>query len=129
MLNFCAVFGCSNRSNREKDKGCYRIPAIVSRSNPKKQALSVERLGSPVLEGKILPAGFFCRSQVAGHRSQVTGHIFTVQISLQNVQNSDVKYYQLSFWRVSALRDSKELIRLAGDAWTETGQYQNAASV
>ena len=34
---------CSNRSNREKYKGYYRIPAIVSRSNPKKQALSVER--------------------------------------------------------------------------------------
>ena len=32
-----------NRSNREKDKGYYRIPAIVSRSKPKKQALSVER--------------------------------------------------------------------------------------
>ena len=54
MLNFCAVFGCSNRSNREKDKGYYRFPAIVSRSRPKKEALSVERLGSPVLEGKIL---------------------------------------------------------------------------
>ena len=36
-------------------------------------------------------------------------HIFTVQISLQNVQNSDVKYYQLFFWRVSVVRDSKEL--------------------
>ena len=43
MVNFCAVLGCSNRSNREKDKGYYRIPAIVSRSKPKKQALSVER--------------------------------------------------------------------------------------
>ena len=52
--NFCAVLGCSNRSKREKDKGYYRIPAIVSRSKPKKQALSVERFGSPVLEGKIL---------------------------------------------------------------------------
>ena len=43
MVNFCAVLGCSNRFNREKDKGYYRIPAIVSRSKPKKQALSVER--------------------------------------------------------------------------------------
>ena len=43
MVNFCAVFGCSNRSNREKNKGYYCIPAIVSRSSPKKQALSVER--------------------------------------------------------------------------------------
>ena len=43
MVNFCAVLGFSNRSKREKDKGYYRIPAIVSRSKPKKQALSVER--------------------------------------------------------------------------------------
>ena len=43
MVNFCAVFGCSNRSNREKDKSYFRIPAIVTRSNAKKQALSIER--------------------------------------------------------------------------------------
>ena len=43
MVNFCAVLGCLNR-----------IPSIVLRSKPRKQALSVERLGSPVLEGKIL---------------------------------------------------------------------------
>ena len=43
MVNFCVVLGCSNRSNREKDKGYYRTPAIVWRSKPKKQALSVER--------------------------------------------------------------------------------------
>ena len=43
MVNFCAVLGFSNRSNREKDKGYYGIPAIKSRSNPKKQALSVKR--------------------------------------------------------------------------------------
>ena len=42
MVKFCAVFGCSNRLNREKGKGYYPIPAIVSRSNPKKQALSVD---------------------------------------------------------------------------------------
>ncbi|XP_015777816.1 PREDICTED: uncharacterized protein LOC107355746 [Acropora digitifera] len=43
MVNFCVVLGCSNRSNREKDNGYYRIPPILSRSKPKKQALSVER--------------------------------------------------------------------------------------
>ena len=45
MVNFCAVFSCSNRSrsNREKDKRSFRIPAIVTRSNAKKQALSIER--------------------------------------------------------------------------------------
>ena len=42
-MKFCAELGCSNRSNREKDKGYYHIPAIVSRSKPKNQALSVER--------------------------------------------------------------------------------------
>ena len=42
-MNFCAVLDCSNRSNPERDKGYCRIPAIVSRSKPKKQALSVER--------------------------------------------------------------------------------------
>ena len=41
-MNFCAVLGCSNRSNTEKDKGYYRIPAIVSRSKPKKEAFSVK---------------------------------------------------------------------------------------
>ena len=43
MVNFCAVFGCSNRSNRERDKGYLRIPAIVTRSNAENQALSFER--------------------------------------------------------------------------------------
>ena len=43
MVNFCAVLDCSNCSNTEKNKGYYRIPAIVLRSKPKKQALSVER--------------------------------------------------------------------------------------
>ena len=36
---------CSNRPNREKDKG-YRIPAILSRAYTKRQALSVERLAT-----------------------------------------------------------------------------------
>ena len=43
MVNFFTVLGLSNRSNTENYKGYYRIPAIVSRSKPKKQALSVER--------------------------------------------------------------------------------------
>ena len=43
MVNFWMVLGYSNRSNREKDKGYYRIPPILSRSKPKKQALRVER--------------------------------------------------------------------------------------
>ena len=43
MVNFCVVLGCSNRFNREKDKGYYRIPPILSRSKPKRQAFRVER--------------------------------------------------------------------------------------
>ena len=43
MVNFSAVLGFSNRSNREKDKEYYRIPATVSRSKPKNEALSIER--------------------------------------------------------------------------------------
>ena len=43
MVNFCAVFGCSNRSNREEDRSFYRLPAIITRPNNKKQELSRER--------------------------------------------------------------------------------------
>ena len=55
MVNFCAVLGCSNRSNREKDKGYYRIPQSCRDRSPKSKlwASNVERLGSPVLEGDI----------------------------------------------------------------------------
>ena len=65
MVNFCAVLGCSNRSNREKDTGYYRIPAIVSRSKPKKQALSVEHsVASPTRSSLLIRA-----SQVARRSS------------------------------------------------------------
>ena len=43
MVNFCAVYGCSNRSNREKDRSYFRLPAIITRPNDEKQALSKER--------------------------------------------------------------------------------------
>ena len=43
MVNFCAIYGCSNRSNREKDRSCFRLPAIITRPNDEKQALSKER--------------------------------------------------------------------------------------
>lgn len=59
MVNFCVVFGCSNRSNREGDKGYFRIPTIVTRSNAEKQSFkhrtsNIEQRGSPRSEGKIL---------------------------------------------------------------------------
>ena len=43
MVKFCAVYGCSNRSNREKDRSYFRLPAIITRPNDEKQALSMER--------------------------------------------------------------------------------------
>ena len=43
MVNFCAVFGCSNRSNREKNWSFYCLPAIITRLNDKKHELSRER--------------------------------------------------------------------------------------
>ena len=43
MVNFCAVFGCSNRSNREKNWSFYCLPAIITRPNDKKHELSRER--------------------------------------------------------------------------------------
>ena len=43
MVNFCVVYGCSNRSNREKDRIYFRLPAIITRPNEEKQALSKER--------------------------------------------------------------------------------------
>ena len=30
MPQFCVVFGCSNRSNREKGKGYYRVPKVIA---------------------------------------------------------------------------------------------------
>ena len=43
IVNFCAVFGCSNRSNREKDRSYYLLQALITRSNEKKQASSRKR--------------------------------------------------------------------------------------
>ena len=43
MVNFCAVYGCSNRSTREKDRSYFRLPAIITRPNDEKQALNKER--------------------------------------------------------------------------------------
>ncbi|XP_074624500.1 uncharacterized protein LOC141882444 isoform X2 [Acropora palmata] len=43
MVNFCAVYGCSNRSNRGKDRSYFRLPAIITRPNDEKQALSKAR--------------------------------------------------------------------------------------
>lgn len=40
MPMFCAVYGCSNRSNREKGKGFYRVPKVVVHKGEKCQKLT-----------------------------------------------------------------------------------------
>lgn len=43
MVNFCAVFGCSNRSNRNKEKSLYQIPTIVTKEALQSEDLSARR--------------------------------------------------------------------------------------
>ena len=43
MVNFCAVYGCSNRSNREKDKSFFRIPKVPVNCDDLTRNLSTER--------------------------------------------------------------------------------------
>ena len=43
MVKFCAVYDCSNRSNREKTKSYYRIPQIVTKQGKEALKLSTER--------------------------------------------------------------------------------------
>lgn len=43
MPMFCAVFNCSNRSNREKDKNYYRIPSISKKKDIELQKLTKTR--------------------------------------------------------------------------------------
>ena len=40
MVNFCAVFGCSNRSNRETNKSFYRLPKEVKNQGEDGRILS-----------------------------------------------------------------------------------------
>ena len=42
MVNFCAIYGCSNHSNREKDESHFWLPAIITRPKDKKHALYKE---------------------------------------------------------------------------------------
>ena len=43
MVNYCAVFGCSNRSNREKGKSFFRLPKVVCNQGDDGKTLSKER--------------------------------------------------------------------------------------
>ena len=42
MPSFCAVFNCSNRADREKDKSNYRFPSIVK--NNGKEGLKLSKV-------------------------------------------------------------------------------------
>ena len=43
MVNFCAVFGCGNRSNREIDKSFFRLPSVKKNVNKDKKILQEQR--------------------------------------------------------------------------------------
>jgi len=43
MVNFCAVVRCGNRSDREKEMGFYRLPAVVEHQGEKTHELSQRR--------------------------------------------------------------------------------------
>ena len=43
MVNFSAVVGCENRSNREKEKGFYRLPNVITGQGKETEELSEKR--------------------------------------------------------------------------------------
>ena len=43
MVNTCAVVGCGKRSDRDKEKSFYRLPAEVSHQGEKTRELSKKR--------------------------------------------------------------------------------------
>ena len=43
MISFWAVFNCSNRADREKDKSNYRFPSIVKNNGKECMKLSKVR--------------------------------------------------------------------------------------
>ena len=43
MVNFCAVVGCGNRSDREKSLSFYRLPSVITHQGEKTKELSETR--------------------------------------------------------------------------------------
>ena len=86
MVNFCAVLGFSNRCNRKKDKGYGRIAAVVSRSKPKKHALSVKRRATWLarIRREDLAADATAFNRVCGDHS-ISGMLLGVRHSLQGI--------------------------------------------
>ena len=43
MVNFCAILGCDNHSDRDKGVSFYRLPAEITHQGEKTQELSNKR--------------------------------------------------------------------------------------
>ena len=51
MLRFCAVFNCSNRAEKQKDKSNYRFPSIVK--NNDKEGLKPSKVINNLTEAEL----------------------------------------------------------------------------
>ena len=43
VMVICAIVGCGNRSNRDKEKRFYRLPSIISHQGAQTESLSRDR--------------------------------------------------------------------------------------
>ena len=43
MVNYCVIFGCSNRGGRDRSKHFYRLPTVIKHQGPQTEALSERR--------------------------------------------------------------------------------------
>ena len=43
MVNFCAIIGCGNRSDRDKEVSFYRVPAHITHQGKGTEELSQKR--------------------------------------------------------------------------------------
>ena len=43
MVNFCAVIGCSNRGDKDRNKSFYRLPGIIKHQGPETECLTSRR--------------------------------------------------------------------------------------
>ena len=42
-MNFCAVIGCSNRGDKDRNKSIYRLPGIIKHQGPETESLTSRR--------------------------------------------------------------------------------------
>ncbi|CAL8333513.1 unnamed protein product [Boreogadus saida] len=57
MPMFCAVYGCSNRSTREKDKSFFRVPKVVVHKGEKCKRLTEQRRQKWILNLRLRSGG------------------------------------------------------------------------